>query len=148
MRIHIPTTSIILLSTLLLLGSCDKQDQPLQLSDLSASERLYFERVIAMERARTLGLIYRDVGEALLDSLGVAWGDSIGPEIRAGLTSDPYRSQALGELLLRVVTAEQDSLKWDPGTSRLHMPLPDPNRRGREHTPVPKTAPGDAAPRP
>jgi len=114
------------------------------MSDLTAGEQLYFERVVAVERAKSVALIHRETGATLLDSLALAWGDSVQTELLNGLSRDPDRSAALGELLLRVVTAVQDSLMWDPGENRLHLPLPDLNRRGRERVPEPKDKPAAA----
>ena len=132
---------LFLLGALFLLGGCQNQDQPLQLDDLTAGERLYFERVVAVDRANSVALIHRDRGGALLDSLATAWGDSVLPEILDRLTGDPYRNAAISELLLRVVIAEQDSLKWDPAYNRLHLPLPDPNLPGRQRVPDPAIDP-------
>ncbi len=132
---------------LLLLAGCRDRDPTLRLSDITPGERLYIERIIALERAKSMRLIYPRIGDALFDSLASAWGDSVKPETLAGLSQDPTRAVALGELLLRVVSAEQDSLSWAPGSSRLHLPLPDPDRPGRLRPadPADKTA---AAPKP
>jgi hypothetical protein len=143
MKARVPTPALILCGGLLLCGGCRQKTDTLQLADLTAGERLYFEQVVAVERAKAVALIHRDLGASLLDSLATAWGDSVQPELLAGLTHDPNRSVAVGELLLRVVTAEQDSLLRDPGTSRLHLPLPDPNRPGA--APVPAATPDSLA---
>jgi len=114
-----------------LLGSCRHQERTLKLADLTPGEHLYCQRIVALERAKTVALIDRQRGEALLDSLAAAWGDSVVPETLAGLSRDPDRSVAIGQLLLRIVTAEQDSMKRNPGDSRLGLPLPDPDRPAR-----------------
>ena len=136
-----------LATSLLLLAGCREQEPILQLADLTAGERLYFERVVAIDRANSVALIHRDQGSALLDSLATAWGDSVLPATLDGLTGDPYRNVALGELLLRVVIAEQDSLRWDPARNRLNLPLPDLNRPGRQRVPEPEGDPTGAVPR-
>lgn len=128
MKARVFTPALILGSGLLLLGGCRQQNGSLQITDLTVGERLYFEQVVAVERAKSVALVHRDLGESLLDSLAAAWGDSVQPELLDGLTGDPNRAVAVGELLLRVVTAEQDSLLRDPGVSRLRLPLPDLNR--------------------
>jgi len=131
MKSYLPKSTVGLVAGLLLLGGCGPNDRPLTLSDLTAGERLYFERVVPVERAKSVALVYRTTGEALLDSLAAAWGDSAQTEILKGLEGDPYHAQAIADLLGRVVAAEQDSLLWDPGFNRLHLPLPDPQRPGR-----------------
>ncbi len=140
------TSILLLVGSLLLLTGCREQEPTLQLADLTAGERLYFERVVAIDRANSVALIHRDQGAALLDSLAAAWGDSVLPRTLDGLTGDPYRNVALGELLLQVVMAEQDSLKWDPSRNRLNLPLPDPNRPGRQRVPDPEGDPTSAVP--
>ena len=136
MNVRALNSALVLCGGLFLLASCRQQEPTLQVSDLTAGERNYFERVVAVERAKSYALIHPEPGAVLLDSLAAAWGDSIQPEILAGLTGNPRRSVAVGELLLRIVTAEQDSLLWDPGFNRLHLPLPDLNRPGRERVPA------------
>ncbi len=131
----------------MLLSGCRNRDQALELSDLTTGERLYIEHIVTLERAKSVALIHRETGAALLDSLAAAWGDSVQPDLLRGLNRNPERSVALGELLLRVVTAVQDSLLWDPGKNRLHLPLPDPNRPGRERIPNQQNNPADAVPR-
>jgi hypothetical protein len=144
-RSHIPT--LVLLGGLLLLGGCQKEAKTLELPDLTVGERLYFERIVAVERAKSVALVHREIGAALLDSLAAAWGDSAQTDVLHGLNGNPEHSIAVGELLLRVITAEQDSLRWNPGASRLHLPLPDPNRPGRERVPDPENKPEAAVPR-
>ena len=136
MNTRIAKSALILGGGLLLLAGCRQQNRTLQLSDLTAPERTYFEQVVAVERAKSVALIDLDVGSALLDSLAAAWGDSVQSTTLAGLSGSPSRSVAVGELLLRVVTAEQDSLRWHSGTNRLRLPLPDLNRPGRERVPA------------
>ncbi len=147
MKARLTKPTLALLGGLLLLGSCRQESRPLQLADLTAGEHLYFERVVAIERAKSVAFIRPDIGAALLDSLATAWGDSAQSEILAGLSPDPDRTIALGELLLRVVTAAQDSLMWDPGYNRLHLPLPDLNRPGRQRVANPESKPEGAVPR-
>lgn len=144
MNARVLESALVLCGGLLLLASCRQQELTLHMSDLTADERFYFEHVVAVERAKSVALIHPESGAALLDSLAAAWGDSIQPEILAGLSGDPRRSVAVSELLLRVVSAEQDSLRWDPGNNRLHLPLPDLNRPGRERVPAPDAEQPDA----
>ncbi len=139
--------SLLSVAGLTLSAGCQHNSGNLSLTDLTPPERLYCERVIALERARTVALIHRETGETLLDSLATAWGDSVKPETLDGLSPDPRRSVAVGELLLRVLKAEQDSLRWDPGHSRLHLPLPDPDRPGRQRPVLPDSTSGAAVPR-
>lgn len=136
-----------LLATLLLVAGCRPRTRELALTELTAGERLYCERVIALERAKSVALIHRDIGEVLLDSLATAWGDSVIPTTMAGMPSESRRAIAVGELLARILRAEQDSLRWEPGANRLHLPLPDPDRPGRERPVTPTDDPSGATPR-
>lgn len=131
---------VAVLCGLLLTGGCRQPDGDLLLADLTAGERSYFDHVIAVERAKAVALVSRDAGDALLDSLAAAWGDSIAPQLLVGLSGDPDRSAAVNQLLLRVLAAEQDSLQMDAGGYRLNLPLPDPDRRGRERPLDPDSA--------
>ena len=65
------------LAVLLLLAAvgCEQGDEP-GLADLTPGERLYVERMVVLERAKAVGLADRGQGNALLDSLAAAWGDS------------------------------------------------------------------------
>lgn len=116
----------VLCSLLWSVGGCRETTRPLTLSRLSPTERLYVERVVAAERAKAVALVSRDVGEALLDSLAAAWGDSAVSETVRGLSGSPSRAIAFNDFLLQVVRAEQDSLLQLPGRNRLQLPLPPP----------------------
>lgn len=111
---------------LFLVAGCDQEKSPLQLADLTPGEYLIVERMVVLERAKTAALLDRDAGEALLDSLAAAWGDSSLVETKAGAPAEPLRAEAFGDLLRRVITAEQESLLTVPGTERLTRPVPDP----------------------
>jgi len=147
MNARYPKSSLVLFAGLLLLANCRQKDQPLQLADLTVGEHLYVARIVAVERAKSVALVHPGVGAALLDSLRTTWGDSLESDTLAGLSDNPNRSVGLGKLLLRVLKAEQDSLLWDPGASRLHLPLPDPNRPGRVRIPNSQPTAEAAVPR-
>lgn len=100
--------------------------RPLRLTDLKPSEREYLTRFVVLERARAVALVDRGTGEALLDSLASAWGDSSLAEARAALPADPRRQALLHGLLGRILRAEQDSLLDAPRPRRLDSLLPDP----------------------
>ncbi len=105
---------------------CDKSDAPLALSDLSGEEFIFVERMIILERAKTAALLDRETGDAILDSLFVAWGDSSFPLTQVGAPRDPVRSEEVNTLLRRVLGAEQESLLTSTGLDRLNQPLPEP----------------------
>lgn len=105
---------------------CGRRERPLQLADLSYSERLYVERFVTLERARAVALVDVDRGQALLDSLGRAWGDSALEWTLNTLPRDPRRVAGLYNLLSRILAAESDSLLNAPKARRLAAPLPDP----------------------
>ena len=107
-------------------AGCDKSDAPLALSDLSGEEFIFVERMIILERAKTAALLDRETGDAILDSLFVAWGDSSFPLTLVGAPRDPVRSEEVGTLLRRVLGAEQESLLTSTGLDRLNQPLPEP----------------------
>lgn len=109
---------------------CGQRDKPLQLPDLSYSERLYVERFVTLERARAVALVDVDRGQALLDSLGRAWGDSALEWTLGTLPRDPRRVAGLYNLLSRILVAESDSLLHAPKARRLAAPLPDPRPGG------------------
>jgi len=113
------------LGALLAAGCADRPDS-LRLADLTEGERLYLERLVVLERARTAALLDRPRGEALLDSLAAAWGDSVVHRTVAGAPSNPARARLFGLLIGRVVRAEQDSLLAGDPFARLRAPLPDP----------------------
>jgi hypothetical protein len=127
-RLQLATPLILtfLLAALGPLAGCDQQESPLTVADLSEEEYLYIERIVVLERAKTAALLDRDVGDALLDSLAAAWGDSSLQETLQGAPRDPIRSAAVTALLRRILVAEQDSLKSATGSERLHLPLPEP----------------------
>lgn len=106
---------------------CERETGPVGLADLTAGETVYFHRVLEIERAKTLALVDRDRGEAVLDSLAAAWGDSARAEVAAGLTGNPFRAEAVHRLLMRVLEAEHDSLRLHPAGGRLGRPAPDPD---------------------
>ena len=109
-----------------LLAGCDEEPAPLQLADLTADEHLYLERIVQLERAKAVALVDRETGLALLDSLAADWGDSSLAETKALVPSEPQRSAAVADLLLRILAAENDSLLHAPRPDRLAAPLPDP----------------------
>ena len=115
------------LAVLLLLAAvgCEQGDEP-GLADLTPGERLYVERMVVLERAKAVGLADRGQGNALLDSLAAAWGDSSLERTIAGLPDDPQRAAAVGRLLSGILLAEQDSLVNAPRPDRLAAPLPPP----------------------
>ncbi len=117
---------LLLLPVLVPVAGCEKNDAPLALSDLSGDEFVYVERMIILERAKTAALLDRETGDALLDSLAVAWGDSSFPLTLVGAPRNPLRSEAVGTLLRRVLEAEQESLLTSNGLDRMNQPLPEP----------------------
>ncbi len=119
--------SLLLLVLCLPLHGCGR-DKPgdIQLADLNQGEYRYVSRMVVLERAKAVALNDRDTGEALLDSLAIAWGDSALPETAAGVPDDPIRAQLVGRLLGRILEAELDSLLFHPRPDRLAAPLPDP----------------------
>ncbi len=127
---------LLLLPVLIPVAGCEKNDAPLALSDLSGDEFVYVERMIILERAKTTALLDRETGDALLDSLAVAWGDSSFPLTLLGAPRDPLRAEAVGILLRRILTAEQESLLTSNGLDRMNQPLPEP-----EPEPEPEAGP-------
>ena len=109
-----------------LIAGCEEDTTPLQLADLTADEHLYLERVVQLERAKAVALVDRETGLALLDSLAADWGDSSLAETKTLVPSEPKRSAAVADLLLRILAAENDSLLHAPRPDRLAAPLPDP----------------------
>jgi len=116
---------LMLISTLLL-GACDQPEKPLKLADLTISEHTYIERIVVLERAKAVVLADRELGNTILDSLSLAWGDSAEAKTAALAPVDPIRSQALHELLKQIILAERDSLLQNPSPLRLAAPLVDP----------------------
>jgi hypothetical protein len=140
-RLRFPFLKICLfmLAVLIPVSGCDKKDKPLTIADLNGDECLYVERMVVLERAKTAALLDRANGDALLDSLAAAWGDSSRQETLKGAPKDPIRAEAVTDLLRRVLVAEQDSLMTSTGQERLHLPLPEP-------APVPEPAPIETPP--
>ncbi len=138
-RLRFPNLKFCLLlpAVLIATAGCDKQDTPLTMADLSGDEYLYIERMVVLERAKTAALLDRKNGDALLDSLAAAWGDSSLQKTMTGVPRDPIRSQAVTDLLRRILAAEQDSLLTTTGQERLHFPLPEP-------APIPAETPPDS----
>ncbi len=123
----------------ILLGACSQEVQDLQLENLSPSEYTYIERIITLERAKAVALEDRDLGNVLLDSLKVAWGDSAESETAAMAPSKPKRSKAVHQLLQRILTAENDSLKIAPVARRLNAPMEGYQPALPDTTPEPLT---------
>ena len=119
------TISLILTTMLLTLyaGACSREKQDLTLEDLSPSEYSYIERIIVLERAKAVALNDRELGNVILDSLMVAWGDSAESETAALAPKDPERSKAVHQLLVQITEAENDSLKLTPTVRRLTAPM-------------------------
>jgi hypothetical protein len=125
----VPLLPILLLPVLLLLfPACDRGDPgDIRLKDLDEGEYRYVSRIVILERAKAVALVDRPTGDALLDSLAAAWGDSARAETTAGIPSEPARAQQVGRLLGRILEAELDSLLSSPRPDRLAAPLPDPD---------------------
>lgn len=123
-RIAAPLVCLSLLMALL--PACERQEPELRLADLTEAESLYVSRIVVLERAKAIALIDRKLGNVVLDSLHVAWGDSALPEALAGAPVDPVRSARVHALLVRMLEAERDSLIGAPRRDRLAAPLPDP----------------------
>jgi len=113
---------------LIFLGGCDRNDGELSLDDLTVGERNFIDKIVSVERALAVSYIHREAGNTLLDSLAADWGDSVSTAVMAQLPTDPKRTTKVDELLLRLITAEQDSFKLQPGANRLDLPLPNLNR--------------------
>ena len=122
---------------LLAATGCENEKSQLALTDLSEDEYRYVERMVVLERAKAVALIDRPAGDALLDSLAAAWGDSSLVETWAGVPDDPVRSEAVATLLRGVLAAEKDSLMAAPRADRLRQPLMEPP------PPAPVTSPED-----
>jgi hypothetical protein len=114
------------LAALALAAGCSPQRDTLQLADLSPNERVYVERFVTLERARAVALANPDRGDALLDSLGHAWGDTALEWTLRTLPREPRRVAGVFGLLSRILTVEGDSLVKAPVTRRLKSPVPDP----------------------
>lgn len=114
------------LAACLLVAGCEKKPSPLVLDDLNEGETTLLTRLIILERAKALALVDRPAGQAVLDSLAVAWGDSTTEQTLAGAPRDATRAHAVGQLYSRVFAAEHDSLQAHDGRRELTAPLPDP----------------------
>jgi hypothetical protein len=119
----------------LLVAGCEKKQSPLVLSDLDEGETDLLTRLIILERAKSLALVDRPAGQALLDSLALAWGDSIAEETVAGAPTNATRAHAVGELFSRIFAAEHDSMLAHDGRRDLTAPLPDPPAPAEEIEP-------------
>ncbi len=119
-------TALVLTVLLAFAGGCTDETQPLQLTDLTPAELKYVTRFITLERARAVTLVHREEGEALLDSLATAWGDSALSDNQAAFSLDTTRTAGLHDLLSRIIKAEEDSLLQAPVARRLTADLPDP----------------------
>lgn len=128
MRMHrIPCLSFLLPAVLCLAAGCgDDSEADLVLSDLTDAELMFVRRVVVLERARAVALQDRPVGNALLDSLALSWGDSSLSETRAAMPEDPQRAARVGRLLTAMLAAEQDSFVTAARPDRLSAPLPVP----------------------
>jgi hypothetical protein len=109
-----------------MIAGCRGDDRPLRLTDLTPEEELYVTRFVTLERARAVALADRAAGDALLDSLAAAWGDSSLAETLAALPEDARRQAKLHTLLAAILEAEQDSLLAAPDERRLGASLVDP----------------------
>jgi hypothetical protein len=118
--------ALLILALSLFQGACDRSEKPLQLGDLSSGEYTYIERIIILERVKAVALNDRDLGNTLLDSLTLAWDDSVESQTGKLISTDPHRSKTVHELLLRILVAENDSLVEAPLPRRISAPLPDP----------------------
>ncbi len=96
--------------------------------------------MVVLERAKAVALVDRPRGDALLDSLAAAWGDSSLERTLAGLPRDPDRAPSpWARSWPASCEAEQDSLVPGPAPDRLARP---PARAGAacRRTPIPRTA--------
>ncbi|RKZ18164.1 hypothetical protein DRQ50_04255 [bacterium] len=107
-------------------GCSNEPASPLEVTDLSDAELLFVQRIIVLERARAVALQDRETGDALLDSLAAAWGDSSLADTAAAMPGEPERAARIGRLLVNLLAAEQDSLIHAPRPDRLGAPLPTP----------------------
>jgi hypothetical protein len=111
--------------TLAVVG-CDHGSGEFTVSDLTADEARFVERYVVLERARMLLLADASAGEAVLDSLAAAWGDSAAVDALSWLPAHPARAAKVHDLLRRILEAENDSLTFAPHADRLDAPLPAP----------------------
>ena len=125
-KTQLTSLKLALLIPALFLGACEKPEQELQLADLTPSEHTYIQRIVILERAKAVAFNDRDLGNTLLDSLAVAWGDSAEAATAALAPEEPLRCEAVHELLKRIIISERDSLVQSPYPYRLAVPLADP----------------------
>ncbi|MBD3220389.1 hypothetical protein GF314_04030 [bacterium] len=111
---------------LVLVAACAREPDHLTLADLTADESFCLERLVVLERARAVALADPELGEVVLDSLAVAWGDSVPEDLLRRLPLEPRRASRFHGLLRRVLEAENDSLTFAPRRDRLDAPLPTP----------------------
>ncbi len=131
-----------LLIPVLFLGACDQPVEELTLADLTPGEPTYIERLVVLERAKAVAFSDRDLGNTVLDSLSLAWGDSVEAETAALAPVEPRRCEAVHELLKRIILAERDSLVHSPYPRRLAEPLHDPVKKPvAEPEPAPSEKP-------
>ena len=115
--------SILFAILLLAAAGCNDSPEELTVADLSVDEHRFVERFVVLERARTVALADPDLGDAVLDSLAAAWGDSAEVEAGRWFPRDAQRSQLIHDLLRRLLEAESDSLTHAPRINRLAAPL-------------------------
>ncbi|MGD9548618.1 MAG: hypothetical protein AB7V45_13915 [Candidatus Krumholzibacteriia bacterium] len=115
-----------LAATLVLAAGCEKGEPRLEVADLTPGELVYVQRVVVLERARAVALMDEPLGEAILDSLASAWGDSSLERTIELAPAEPERAVLVNDLLLRILEAEEDSLMEAPRADRIARPLPDP----------------------
>lgn len=113
----------VLLTLALSLAACRQETTSLKLTEVTPQERTYLDRLVVLERAKAVALNNRPLGNALLDSLAAAWGDSAAEKTAALAPRDPGRSEALHQLLEQLLAGEQDSLLQAPYPRRLTAPL-------------------------
>jgi len=118
----------LLLAGALLAAGCGSEPDSVTLDDLTAEETDYLTRFVTLERARAVTFEDRTLGNALLDSLAAAWGDSALTDALGLLPDDPDRLAAIHVLLEQVLEAEADSLIANPLGVPLDAPLrvPEP----------------------
>lgn len=109
-----------------LVQGCSDEETLLSWQDLTPQEQTFIRRIVVLERAKAVAHIDRDLGDALLDSLSLAWGDSAKVAVRAMVPKDPARSRLVHDFLFRTLTAEKDSLLTAARPDRLGAPIIDP----------------------
>ncbi len=128
-KTHATSLKLTLLIPALFLSACEKPEQELKLGDLTSPEHTYIERIVILERAKAVALVDRDLGNAVLDSLSLAWGDSSEAATAAMAPVEPLRCEAVHDLLNRILISERDSLVQAPYVYRLAIPLADPVKK-------------------